>query len=60
MLTVEKKDLDAEAINAGMEKIVEQALKDFDAMRLREGQKLRDDVLSRLDAIRSLVETVES
>ena len=60
VLTVEKKDLDAEAINAGMEKIVEQALKDFDAMRLREGQKLRDDVLSRLDTIRSLVETVES
>lgn len=60
VLTVEKKDLDADAINAGMEKIVEQALHDFDAMRLREGQKLRDDVLSRLNTIRSLVETVEA
>lgn len=59
VLTVEKKDLDAEAISAGMEKIVEEALKDFDAMRTREGEKLRDDVLTRLGTIRSLVETVE-
>ena len=59
VLTVEKKDLDAEAISAGMEKIVEEALKDFDAMRTREGEKLRDDVLTRLGTIRGLVETVE-
>ena len=59
VLTVVKKDLDAEAISAGMEKIVEEALKDFDAMRTREGEKLRDDVLTRLGTIRGLVETVE-
>ena len=59
VLTVEKKDLDAEAISAGMEKIVEEALEDFDAMRTREGEKLRDDVLTRLGTIRGLVETVE-
>ncbi len=59
VLTVEKKDLDAEAISAGIEKIVEEALKDFDAMRTREGEKLRDDVLMRLETIRGLVETVE-
>ena len=59
VLTVEKKDLDAEAISAGMEKIVEQALRDFDAMRLREGEKLREDVLSRLAAIDALVRRVE-
>ncbi len=59
VLTVEKKDLDAEAISAGMEKIVEEALLDFDAMRTREGEKLRDDVLSRLDTIRDLVSQVE-
>ena len=52
VLTVEKKDLDAEAISAGMEKIVEEALCDFDAMRSREGEKLRDDVLARrIDAV---------
>ena len=59
VLTVEKKDLDADAISAGILDIAENALKDFDAMRLREGEKLREDVLSRLGTIRALVETVE-
>ena len=59
VLSVEKKDLDAEAISAGIVEIAEQALKDFDAMRLREGEKLRDDVLSRVAVIDSLVSTVE-
>ena len=59
VLTVEKKDLDADAISAGMEVIVEEALRDFDAMRTREGEKLRDDVLSRLETIRGLVAQVE-
>ena len=57
---MEKKELDAEAITAGIGEITERALQDFDAMRLREGEKLRDDVLNRLAVIRSLVETVEA
>lgn len=60
VLVVEKRELDAEAISAGMEEIVEAALRDFDAMRAREGAKLRDDVLSRLETIRALVEQVEA
>ena len=59
VLTVEKKDLDADAISAGIEQIAEQALRDFDAMREREGAKLREDVLSRLETIEALVGTVE-
>ena len=59
VLAVEKKDLDAEAISAGIEAIAEQALADFDAMRLREGEKLRDDVLAKLGTIERLVSTVE-
>ena len=59
VLSVEKKDLDAEALSEGLAAITEAALKDFDAMRLREGEKLRDDVLFRLDTIHSLVCTVE-
>ena len=39
--------------------MTERALCDFDAMRLREGEKLRDDVLSRLETIDALVSTVE-
>ena len=59
VLTVEKKDLDADAISAGILEITECALKDFDAMREREGQKLRDDVLNRLGTIEALVTAVE-
>ena len=59
VLSVEKKDLDAEAITAGLAEVVEAALCDFDAMRLREGEKLRDDVLARLETIGALVSTVE-
>ncbi len=59
VLIVEKKELDAEAITAGIREIAERALADFDAMRLREGEKLRDDVLNRLSVIDSLVSTVE-
>ena len=54
-----RSDLDADAITAGMLDITESALHDFDAMREREGAKLREDVLSRLDVIDALVSTVE-
>ncbi len=59
VLSVEKKDLDAESITAGIAEIAEAALCDFDAMRLREGEKLRDDVLGRLETIDALVSQVE-
>ena len=51
--------MDAEAITAGIISVAENALADFDAMRLREGEKLRDDVLSKLETIDSLVTLVE-
>jgi len=60
VLTVEKKDLDADAISEGILEITERALSDFDAMREREGQKLRDDVLNRLGTIDALVSAVEN
>ncbi len=60
VLSVEKKDFDAEAISAGISAIAENALQDFDSMRLREGKKLRDDVLSRLETIDKLVSIVET
>ena len=59
VLSVEKKDLDAEAIGAAMCRIAETALQDFDAMRSREGQRLQEDVLSRLETIEKLVCQVE-
>ena len=60
VLSVEKKDLDADAISAGIVDITEHALDDFDAMRLREGEKLRDDVLGRLETISGFVADVET
>ena len=60
VLSVEKKDLDADAISAGIVDITEHALDDFDAMRLREGEKLRDDVLGRLETISDFVAEVET
>ena len=59
VLSVEKKEADADAISAGICAIAEKALCDFDAMRLREGEKLRDDVLSRVETIDALVSQVE-
>ena len=59
VLNVEKMDMDADAITAGILGITEQALADFDAMRVREGAKLREDVLARLETIDGLVSIVE-
>ena len=59
VLTVERSELDAEAISEGLCAVLEEALNDFDAMREREGAKLRDDVLSRLSTIGSYVSAVE-
>ncbi len=59
VLTVEKKDLDADAILAGITPVVEAALVDFDDMRQREGERLKQDVLSRLASIERMVSFVE-
>lgn len=60
VLTVERAETDAEAVSAGICSVLEEALEDFDAMRLREGEKLRDDVLSRIETIGSYVSAVEA
>ncbi len=59
VLTVEKADIDTEAVAAAIGELTELALEDFDKMRLREGEKLRDDVLKRLENIDALVSAVE-
>ena len=59
VLTVEKPELDADALTAAITDIASQALTEFDAMRTREGQKLHDDIAARLDTILGYVSTVE-
>ena len=60
VLNVEKKELNAEAVAAGIRDIAEQALCDFDAMRIREGAKLKEDVLTKLETIEKLVTVIET
>lgn len=60
VLSVEKAEADQDALRAGITALAEQALAEFDAMRLREGEKLREDVESRLETIESLVTIVET
>ena len=59
VLSVEKKDADAEAVSAAICEITEQALQEYDAMREREGQKLCDDIAARLTTIEDYVGEVE-
>lgn len=59
VLSVEKQELDNEAISAEIARIADAALNDFDAMRVREGEKLKEDILNRLATIESLVSRVE-
>ncbi len=59
VLSVEKKELDNEKLADGIRGIAEAALRDFDTMRIKEGEKLKTDVLEKLDTIANLVSSVE-
>ena len=59
VLTAEKKELDAEAVAEGMRVVAEQALCDFDRMRMTEGEKLKADVLLKLQNIEGFVTVIE-
>ena len=60
VLSVEKAEADQDALRAGLVALMDEALADYDRMRLREGQKLREDVESRLVTIEALVTEVET
>lgn len=60
VLSVEKKELDKDAIGAAVAEICVQALDRFDSMRIVEGDRLRCDIAGRLDTIEELVSEVES
>ena len=59
VLCVEKKELCAEAVAEGIREITENALNDFDMMREKEGTKLHEDVLCKLETINELVGIIE-
>lgn len=59
VLSVEKKEVDQEAMAAAIEAVLEQALQEYDAMRAKEGEKLHDDIASRIANIERMVTMVE-
>ena len=59
VLSTERREIDSDELLSGLLAILEEALVSYDAMREREGEKLRDDVLGRLDEIGRLTGIVE-
>ena len=59
ILTVEKQEEDLEAVAAEICSVLDLALADFDAMRTREGEKLKTDILSRAQTIEDYTGKVE-
>jgi len=59
VLTVEKKEEDPEAVKALLLEALEFALRDFNAMREQEGERLKQDILSRAAVIEEKVSLVE-
>lgn len=59
VLTLEKKEIDKDEALKNLLSALEQALSDHDAMRTMEGERLKDDLLSRLETIEKLVGKVE-
>lgn len=60
VFTVEKPQVDEEQLLADLLGVVSKALANYDAMRTREGQALKDDLSSRGNTIRELVSQVEA
>ena len=59
VLSTDRREIDSSALMTDITEILERALTEYDAMRLREGEKLRDDVLARLETISRLTGVVE-
>ncbi len=59
VFTAEKEEADTEEIKADVTQVLTAAAEDFCAMREREGEKMREDILSRGQTILNLVAEVE-
>jgi uncharacterized protein (TIGR00255 family) len=59
VLSLDKKELDRDEALKQLMPVVEAALSDFDSMRCKEGEKLCEDVLSRLDTLENCVSLIE-
>ncbi|MBR6735529.1 MAG: hypothetical protein IKL92_01510, partial [Oscillospiraceae bacterium] len=59
VITVEAAEIDPDSLWADVKLVAEETLEAFIAMRETEGEKLKEDVLSRLDTIEALAKKVE-
>ena len=59
VLTLEKKELNKDAAAEGLVRLTVEAVEEFNAMRAREGAKLKADLLTKLDTISRYVSVVE-
>ena len=59
VLLAEKAEEDVEQMAKDICSVLDRALADFDQMRTRDGERLRDDILSRAETIESKVALVE-
>ncbi|MBR6951493.1 MAG: YicC family protein [Oscillospiraceae bacterium] len=60
VLTVRKKETDTDSLSAELCRIMDEAMKSYDGMRLAEGGKLREDILLRLAEIERLTDLAEA
>ena len=60
VLTVERRELDKDKAAAALSEITAKAVEEFNAMREREGERLRRDMLGKLETIEELVSVVEA
>lgn len=60
VFSIEKPEVDEEALLADLMSVVAQALESFDAMRIAEGKALENDLRSRGQTIKDLVSQVEA
>jgi len=59
ILQAAKREIDADELCSDICKVLSEALSDFNRMRVREGEKLGNDLTSRLDEIEKLTEMAE-
>lgn len=59
VLSTSREDADRDTVTHAIVSVLDKALDDYNAMRAREGEKLRADLLAKLDSIEQMVAVVE-
>ena len=59
VLTVEKKEMDKDSAGAELKALASEAVREFNVMRCREGERLKRDMLEKAERISALVSVVE-